>query len=187
MANRSSNRQRNRWIVDLLELRPDSSVLEIGFGPGYAISLMAEKCPSGRVVGIDHSETMVQVAAARNALAVENGVVQLHCASVEKLDGIKGEFDRIVAVNAYKFWPDRVEMLRRLKSRLAPGGRLAIGEQPRAQGADDEMARRTASDLDQELRSAGFTEISTLERALKPLVVCVVGVLPDAGGTPIEK
>jgi protein-L-isoaspartate O-methyltransferase len=172
MANRSSNRQRNRWIVDLLELRPDSSVLEIGFGPGYAISLMA---------------TMVQVAAARNALAVENGVVQLHCASVEKLDGIKGEFDRIVAVNAYKFWPDRVEMLRRLKSRLAPGGRLAIGEQPRAQGADDEMARRTASDLDQELRSAGFTEISTLERALKPLVVCVVGVLPDAGGTPIEK
>jgi hypothetical protein len=37
MASRSSNRQRNAWVVSLLELKPTYRVLEIGFGPGIAI------------------------------------------------------------------------------------------------------------------------------------------------------
>ncbi len=37
MARRPSNRARNLWTVDLLELRPHHRVLEIGYGPGFAI------------------------------------------------------------------------------------------------------------------------------------------------------
>ena len=36
MAHRVSNRRRNRWTVDLLDLRPGERVLEIGFGPDSA-------------------------------------------------------------------------------------------------------------------------------------------------------
>jgi hypothetical protein len=32
-AHRPSNRQRNRWAVSLLDIRPADQVLEIGFGP----------------------------------------------------------------------------------------------------------------------------------------------------------
>jgi hypothetical protein len=34
MAMRRSNRKRNLWAVDLLEVRPTDCVLEIGFDPG---------------------------------------------------------------------------------------------------------------------------------------------------------
>lgn len=175
MANRPSNRQRNEWIVDLLDPRSDSRVLEIGFGPGYAISLLADRSLRGKVVGIDHSETMVAVASERNREAIASGLVELHQASVEQLDELDGEYDRIMAVNAYQFWPNRIETLKRLRSLLAPGGRLAIGEQPRSKGANDDMARRTALIVDQEIRRAGFEDVSTYERQLNPLVVCVIG------------
>src|ERR1700722_20727353 len=37
-AHRPSNRQRNRWAVSLLAVRPADQVLEIGFGPGVAVA-----------------------------------------------------------------------------------------------------------------------------------------------------
>ena len=37
MAHRGSNRQRNLWVVSLLDVQPAERVLEIGFGPGLAI------------------------------------------------------------------------------------------------------------------------------------------------------
>ena len=38
MAHRSSNRRRNNWVVSLLDVQPGERVLEIGFGPGLAVS-----------------------------------------------------------------------------------------------------------------------------------------------------
>ncbi len=39
MAMRPSNRARNRWTVELLDLQPGDRLLEIGFGPGLAIAV----------------------------------------------------------------------------------------------------------------------------------------------------
>src|ERR1700753_3992186 len=41
MAHRPSNRQRSRWVVSLLDIRPADRVLELGFGPGVAIAALA--------------------------------------------------------------------------------------------------------------------------------------------------
>src|SRR2546430_8544415 len=65
MAHRSSNQQRNRWAVALLDVRPTDRVLEIGFGPGLAIAALASRTTQGRVYGIDHSEVMVHRASRR--------------------------------------------------------------------------------------------------------------------------
>src|SRR5450755_3917553 len=48
MANRSSNRERNRWTVELLNVEPTSRVLEIGCGPGYALSLLSRLFSAGK-------------------------------------------------------------------------------------------------------------------------------------------
>ena len=37
-AHRPYNRQRNRWVVSLLDVQPAERVLEIGFGPGVAVA-----------------------------------------------------------------------------------------------------------------------------------------------------
>jgi hypothetical protein len=53
MAHRPSNRQRTRWVVWLLGVRPADRVLEIGFGPGLAIAELA-RAGAGHVYGVDH-------------------------------------------------------------------------------------------------------------------------------------
>ena len=37
MANRSSNIERNRWMLELMRLKPRDRILEIGYGPGLAL------------------------------------------------------------------------------------------------------------------------------------------------------
>ena len=59
MALRPSNRARNKWTVDLLDLEPHHRVLEIGCGPGFALQLCADKLCKGHITGIDHSDVMI--------------------------------------------------------------------------------------------------------------------------------
>src|ERR1700745_682211 len=68
-AHRPSNRQRNRWVVSLLDVRPADQVLEIGFGPGLAVAALV-RAGAGHVYGIDHSGVMLRQASRRNAAAV---------------------------------------------------------------------------------------------------------------------
>src|SRR3981081_2660460 len=85
MAHRGSNRQRNRWVVSLLDVQPTDRVLEIGFGPGVAIAELARRVTRGRVYGIDHSEVMVRQASNRNAAAIGDQRVELLHTSVDRL------------------------------------------------------------------------------------------------------
>jgi Methyltransferase domain len=79
MAYRPSNRQRNRWVVWLLEVQPTDRVLEIGFGPGLTIAELARRVGhQGHVYGIDHSQVMLHQATSRNAAAIAAGRVSLH-------------------------------------------------------------------------------------------------------------
>lgn len=64
------NRNSAAWAIDLLEIQDADKVLEIGFGPGVAIQMLASRASAGLVVGVDSSEVMVQQASARNAEAL---------------------------------------------------------------------------------------------------------------------
>src|ERR1700678_3305532 len=66
MAHRPSNRQRNRWVVSLLDIQPTDRVLELGFGPGVAIAALA-RAGAAHVYGVDHSGVMARQASKRNA------------------------------------------------------------------------------------------------------------------------
>lgn len=133
-AHRPSNRQRNRWVVSLLGVRPADQVLEIGFGPGVAIAELA-RAGAGHVYGIDHSGVMVRQASKRNAAAIRAGRVTLIRASVDQIPpALDGPFDAILAVNTLGFWPAPAQRLAELRRRLAPGGRIAIVSQPRCHG-----------------------------------------------------
>jgi SAM-dependent methyltransferase len=181
MAHRPSNRQRSRWAVALLEVRPTDRVLEIGFGPGVAIAELA-RAGAGHVYGVDHSEVMLRQASKRNAAAIRGGRVTLVNASVDQLPpALDGPFDAIVAVNSLGFWPAPAERLAELRGRLAPGGRVAIAAQPRCPGATAATSRRAAADIENLLREAGFTELSTKTLPLDPPVACVLAVSQHQG------
>jgi SAM-dependent methyltransferase len=185
-AHRPSNRQRNRWVVSLLAVRPADRVLEIGFGPGVAVTALA-RAGAGHVYGIDHSAVMLRQASRRNAAAIRAGRVTLVNASVDQIPPtLNGPFDVILAVNSLAFWPAPAERLAELRRRLAPGGRVAIVSQPRCHGATADTSRSAADGIENLLRGAGFTQMSTETLALSPPVVCVLAAAsgPDAGREP---
>jgi SAM-dependent methyltransferase len=174
MARRPSNRQRNRWVVSLLDVQPADRVLEIGFGPGVAIAELA-RAGAGHVYGIDHSEVMVRQASKRNAAAIRAGRVTLVNATADQLPpALDGLFDIILAVNSLGFWPAPGERLAELRLRLAPGGRIAIVSQPRCPAATATTSRRAAAEIENLLRGAGFTQLGTESLPLDPPAVCVL-------------
>ncbi len=183
MAHRSSNRRRNSWVADLLDVRPDEKVLEIGFGPGLAVAELSRRVgPSGHVYGVDHSEVMVRQAARRNAAAIRAGRVTLIQGTVERLPpALDGPFDAVFAVNALGFWKEPVTRLQELRRRLAPGGRIAIASQPRCPGATRSTSLDAARKITDLLRAAGFAQPRTEILDLDPPVVCVLAANQDPG------
>jgi len=177
MAHRSSNRQRNTWVVSLLDVRPTDQVLEIGFGPGLAIAELSRRVgPSGHVYGVDRSDVMLRQATRRNAAAIQAGRVTLAQGTVEQPPpALEGPFDAILAVNSLGFWSAPAERLKDLRRRLAPGGRIAIVSQPRSAGATRTTSLDAGGEITDLLTVAGFAQTRTEILDLEPPAVCVIG------------
>jgi ubiquinone/menaquinone biosynthesis C-methylase UbiE len=176
LARRPSNRQRNLWTVELLEIEPTHRVLELGYGPGVAIEACARRASRGRVVGVDHSETMRRAATRRNAHAVAEGRVELHTASFDALPDLGAPFDRILAVNAVMFAADAEALLRELVNRLRPGGRIAVTFQSRRPGATTADSKRGGAVVAAALERAGLESVRVETLPLEPVAaVCVLG------------
>ena len=171
-----TNRKRNRWVISLLDIKRSDRVLEIGFGPGLAIELISKIALDGFVAGIDHSEVMVRQASKRNAEAIREGRVDLRLGSVSNLPQFDEPFDKIISVNSIQFWDDPVESLKGLWNMLKPGGLIAIALQPRHPGATEEDVQNSGKEIATFLEKAGFSQIRTDTKKMKPLsTVCVIG------------
>jgi SAM-dependent methyltransferase len=182
MAYRRSNRQRNGWVVSLLDVQPTDRILEIGFGPGRAIADLSRRVgSSGHVYGIDHSDVMLRQASRRNTAAIRAGRVTLMLGTVERLPPeLDGRFDAMLAVNSLGFWTEPAARLEALRRRLMPRGRIAIASQPRCPGATRNTSLDAAREITDLLRGAGFTQTRTEILDLDPPVVCVLATQSSA-------
>jgi ubiquinone/menaquinone biosynthesis C-methylase UbiE len=153
------------WTVSLLEIQPDSWVLEIGFGPGVSTQYASEQASRGFVAGIDHSDTMVRAARRRNAAAIKAGRIDLRQGDVARLPYPDESFDKAFAIHSIYFWAKPVECLSELRRVLKPGGLLAITIQPKDKWAElqqRESSLRTlyfSTELVSMFSAAGFREV----------------------------
>ena len=180
MGRRSSNVARNRWAVQLLDVRPTDRVIELGCGPGVAIAALAARATRGLVVGVDHSRVMIGQARRRNRAAVRAGRVRLVHTPVERLSSGDGPFDAALAVNTVGMWPDPTARLRELARLLRPGGRIALVSQPRCPAATAATSAAAADELAGLLTEAGFEHLRTELLDLDPPAACVLGQVPPA-------
>src|SRR5215211_3783479 len=105
MGHRSSNIERNKWAVELLDVQPTDHVLELGCGPGVAVAALAARATRGLVVGVDHSEVMIRQARRRNAAPIRQGRVGLIHSPIERLLVIDGPRDAALALYTATTWP----------------------------------------------------------------------------------
>jgi ubiquinone/menaquinone biosynthesis C-methylase UbiE len=179
MASRGSNLARNQWAVELLEVRPDDRVLEVGFGPGVAVELLAARATEGQVWGLDHSELMVRRATKRNQRDVETGRVKLVAASVLDPPRFEAPFDKALDINGVQFWSDPVQGLVNLRDCLESGGRMVVIHQPREPGATEADADEAGRKFGEMMRRAGFEPVLIEKKQMKPVpAVAVIGAKP---------
>lgn len=114
----------NQWMVELLDVRPEDRVLDLGCGPGVAVAAAAAR--GGFVAGVDASAVMVRQARRRNRAAIREGRVEIRRADAARLPYPDGHFTKVGSVNSLQFWPSPEAGLRELHRVLAPGGRLAV-------------------------------------------------------------
>jgi hypothetical protein len=74
------------------------------------------------------------------------------------------------------FWREPVARLEKLRRLLRSAGVIAVAHQPRGPGASDEAAAREGREMEAALAAAGFSEVRLETLALKPAVVCTLGV-----------
>ncbi|MGF6307453.1 ubiquinone/menaquinone biosynthesis C-methylase UbiE [Bradyrhizobium sp. i1.8.4] len=158
------------WVTGLLEVEPDDSVLEVGFGPGVVIQRLSKLMPAGRVAGIDVSQEMVEQARARNKAAIRDGHTELRLGSVERLPFDEDSFDKALAINSMQVWPDAVAGLREIRRVIKPSGRIALGFTPYSGQAKEGVVEK--------LVAAGFTNARLVEA---DEWFCALAAKPGAG------
>ena len=177
MALTPSNQDRIHWTISLLDIRPDDRLLEIGFGPGFAIELVSKIASEGFIAGVDHSEVMVRQAGKRNARAIRDGKVVLRHGSVPNLPKFNEPFDKIFTINSIHFWNEPIDCLKELRKLLRPGGLIAVTLQPRSRSATDEATNEIGKEIAMNLERAGFSQVRLEIRQSKPIsVACGLGI-----------
>lgn len=179
-GHRPSNVRRNRWAVELLDIKPSDRVIELGCGPGVAVAALASRARQGLVIGVDHSAVILRHARRRNASAIEQRRVRLVHASVEHLPVADAPFDAALAVNTVGMWPEPTIRLREIGRLLAPGGRIALVSQPRCPGATAATSAAAGERLAGQLIDAEFVNIRIETLDLDPPAVCVLATQPKA-------
>jgi SAM-dependent methyltransferase len=105
---------------------PGEWVLDAGCGTGATVlELAARTGPAGRVVGIDISEVMLDLARSRVA-AAGLGTVELRRADAQVAELPAGAFHLVHSRFGVMFFADPVAAFANLGSALRPGGRLAF-------------------------------------------------------------
>jgi ubiquinone/menaquinone biosynthesis C-methylase UbiE len=148
----SQDRWLPAWVLDLLEVSLSDSVLEVGSGPGVGLEQAAERAYEGRVVGLDPSETMLELAHRRNRALIEAKRIELHLGSADKLPFDDAMFDNAMTMNSLHLWPNPVAGLREIRRVLRPGGRIAV--------AFTRFSYTSADKFESHLLDAGFRDVT---------------------------
>jgi len=155
------HRQFYTWGLDIVSIRPDWVVLDLGCGGGAAILQVAARITTGKIYGIDHSPEMVRLAQKVNHAAIARNLVQISQGSVSGLPYPTSTFDLVSAFETIQFWPNLGADLREVARVLKPGGEFLIVNRcpPENSRFTAHLQIKSAPAYRERLVAAGFSEI----------------------------
>lgn len=113
-----------RWgetVVSWLDLAGAERVMDAGCGTGQVTATLLDRLPSGRVIAIDGSPSMIELARAR----LGDDRVEYLVADLQQPLPIDEPVDAILSTATFHWIPDHEALFANLAAALAPGGQLA--------------------------------------------------------------
>jgi arsenite methyltransferase len=169
--------------VALASLKEGEAVLDLGSGGGIDVFLAAKKVgPSGRVIGVDMTQEMVERA---KASALEHGYanVEFRLGEIEALPVEDDSVDVVISNCVINLAPDKLKVFKEAYRVLKPNGRLMVsdlvtlGELPDSvRQSFDAWAGCIAGALEKsdyldKIADAGFTNVKVVSQ--KPYTIDV--------------
>ncbi len=192
LTNTNEHAAREKGLA-LLAVQTAERVLEIGYGTGHSLVALAQAVgPKGHVDGIDVSDGMRQVAAARVAEAGLADRVSLRVGSVPPLPYADAAFDVVSMSFTLELFPLAVipQVLSEIKRILKPSGRLGVVSMALVRaGERDTLLEKTYKwmhrhfphivdcqpiDVGEDLKRAGFTVRDDVELKIWTMPVAAI-------------
>jgi ubiquinone/menaquinone biosynthesis C-methylase UbiE len=171
------NAKMNEFAVEMLDIQPDDQALEIGFGHGRTIRMMAERAKTGFVAGVDLSDVMVRQATRYNLDLIVAGRADLCQGSVADLPYECGRFTKVLAVNNYQFWPDAELNLEDMRRVMREGGLVVIClrmHSTKRLALAPGFTEDEVTDVARLVRWVGFRDIRIVKRKVGREASCVI-------------
>jgi arsenite methyltransferase len=157
------------------ELHEGETVLDLGSGAGADVLISARRVgPSGRAIGVDMSDEMLELAR-RNASEAGAGNVEFRKGTIEELPLPDASVDVVISNCVINLSPDKSRVIAEAARVLRPGGRFAVSDVI-ADADMDELTRAdmaawtgciagalTREQFEETLREAGFEEVEITE------------------------
>jgi SAM-dependent methyltransferase len=161
--------------IALASLRPGEVVLDLGSGGGLDVFLAADKVGStGRAIGIDMTEDMVELAR-RNAAKSGHSNVEFHLATIESMPLADNSVDCVISNCVLNLVEDKPRAFAEIARVLKPGGRLAASDIALRKALPTELESEVAAwigciagaisidDNRTMLEAAGFSEVRVVD------------------------
>jgi ubiquinone/menaquinone biosynthesis C-methylase UbiE len=108
--------------LDLLDLEPDTTVLDVGCGTGFATEGLLERVDE--VYAIDQSQHQLEQAYAK--FGKQGPPVHFHRGDAERLPFATDTFDVVWSSGSIEYWPNPILALREFRRVLKPGGQVLV-------------------------------------------------------------
>jgi ubiquinone/menaquinone biosynthesis C-methylase UbiE len=168
--------ERFLWATELLNIKQNQNILEIGCGVGILAECIADQLTTGKFVAVDKSASMLKKARARNKRHIDRGTSEFVGVDFAKAILQNSTFDIIVAFNVNFFWKDSSKELSIIRKTLKENGKLFVFCQ-----LPYDVRRSAAEPIRTKLRENGFEIIDIgLKKLFPTSAFCVVARATDS-------
>ncbi|WXG39603.1 MAG: methyltransferase domain-containing protein [Candidatus Freyarchaeum deiterrae] len=117
---------RRSFVKKLKKYAVKGTITDVGCGPGYLLQVIAKELPKNRLVGVDISNEMVEIARANFRSMGHGRRVEFRQGSADNLPFDMGTQDFVVSTLSLHHWADPQSAFDEIYRVLRPGGQMLI-------------------------------------------------------------